>query len=682
MIRRAPMARRGLVLVTLLALGAAGCMSARARPSEEPVLYGVELKGVQAFDEDDILEKLATRPSDRFAWQQARRLDPDALAVDARRVEAFYRERGYYDARVVDAQVVPAGSGRARVVLRVEEGRPVRVETVEVIGLEAAPQAAERVRRLPLRRGEVFTEGDYDASRAAILAALKGTGWATASVAQQAQVLPAEHAARVVYRVEPGPRLRFGSVNVSGGRAVSHERVLSQARLELRPGEWYDEEALAKAQARVFQLGVFGAVRVVTAPPDLRRGTVSVIVNVAEAPFRTLRAGPGFGIQGNTRWDVNAMAGWTHRNFLGDLRKLQLELRGGYAWLVTRPRKEGPVALLSAEFSQPSAISSRIDASTRFEVERGIEQAYDFWSERLKVSFPIRFTQRLVLVPSWNLDVYQLEEVASSFDPTQPVERGPELQNCRGTVCLLSYLQQSLQWDGRNDPVNPRRGLAVTLVVQEGFAVGGYGYRYLRFVPEVRGYLPLGRSVVLAARTRVGMLVPVGEEGEPPIVARFNGGGPQSQRGYYNGRLSPMVLRAGEWVPVGGNGMADGSVELRMDLSRSWGGALFVDAGNVTRPSAIPSAYQSALDPTLLRWAAGLGLRYRTPFGPIRFDVGVQLPDDLAPGVPFEHRFPTVPSVENAGAPIYDRDGTVVGTVPTSHREPWIAFHLSVGEAF
>lgn len=679
------MARRGLVLATLLALGGAGCMSARGKPGEEPVLYGLELQGVRAFDRDDILAKLATQPSDRFAWQQARRLDPDALAVDAKRVEAFYRERGYYDARVVDVQTIPTGPGRARVVMKVSEGAPVRVTSLVVDGLDAAPEAAERVRKLPLRQGDVFTDARYDATRAAILAALKGTGWATAAVVQNARVIPAEHAAEVVFHVTAGPRLRFGPVTVSGGRAVSRERVREQATLEVHPGEWFDEAALAKAQARVFALGVFGAVRVTPAPPDLRRGIVGVDVNVSEAPFRTLRAGPGVGIQATTRWDVNSTVGWTHRNWFGDLRKLQLEMRAGYAWLVTRPRKEGPVALLTSEFSQPGAISSRIDTSIRLEVERGLEQAYDFWSERLKLGLPIRVTQRFTVVPSWNLDVYQLENAVSTFDPNAPptaTNKGPVLQNCRGNVCLLSYLQQSVQWDGRNDPINPRRGVSATLVVQEGFNVGGYGYRYLRVVPELRGYLPLGSRVVLAARSRVGVLVPVSEQGEPPIVARFNGGGPQSQRGYYTGRLSPMVLSSGSWVPVGGNGMADGSVELRVDLTQSWGGALFVDAGNVSRPSALPNAYQAALDPTLLQWATGLGVRYRTPFGPIRFDVGVQIPTNLAAGVPFEHRFPTVPSVENAGAPIYDKSGAVVGTVPVAHREPWIAFHVSVGEAF
>ena len=92
------------------------------------------------------------------------------------------------------------------------------------------------MRRCRSGRAEIFTEGDFDGTRAALLAALKGTGWATATVAQEAQVLPSEHAAHVSYRVEAGPRLRFGALGVSGGRAVSRDRVRAQAALEIKPG--------------------------------------------------------------------------------------------------------------------------------------------------------------------------------------------------------------------------------------------------------------------------------------------------------------------------------------------------------------------------------------------------------------------------------------------------------------
>ena len=687
-------ARRGAGALLACAAAAAGCAHVRGT-GEDPAVIELKLEGVHRFDPEAIIRKLATQESDRpppvpiagpvvfqgralLGTVETRTLDPDQLAVDRRRVEAFYRERGYYDAKVTAVEVSPAGRGRVDVVMRIEEGEPVRLSRVEIAGLDQAPEAkaAAKVDQLPLRAGDVFTVSAYDNARGRLLRALRNNGWANAEVQQEAHVLPEEKRAEVRYTVVPGPRFKFGPVFVAGTGAVSRDRVREQAAIEIKASEWYAEEKLARAQARVFELGVFGGARVTRGTPDAKRGIIPVVIAVREAPFRTVRLGPGLGLQGGTRWDVSGTAGWSDRNFFGDLRKLELSLRAGYAWLLVKPRKQGPIALATAEFSQPGAISRRIDVSVRLELERGLEQAYDFWSERLRFGFPIRLAPRWTLVPSYNLEVYQLSSVVGTFDPTQPTSEGPELQNCQKNVCLLSYLEQRIGWDGRNDPVNTRRGLYVLLSVQEGSNLGRYGYRYLRLLPEARGFVPLGEHAVLALRGRVGALIPVSEQGKPPVLARFTAGGPQSMRGYYTGRLSPMELRDGQWIAVGGNGLVDGSVELRFDIAGSLGGALFTDAGYVSRPSGVPTAYRQALDLTRLRWAAGFGLRYRTPFGPIRLDVASQIPTDLSAGIPFEKRFPPVPSVENAGATIPN------GTVPTEHREPWLGVHLSIGEAF
>src|SRR6266511_1382448 len=154
------------------------------------VVLAFELEGVRAVDADALKSKLATQASGRFAWAGAWRLDPDALAVDRRRVEAYYRERGYYAARVEDVRLVPAGAGRVKVVMRVVEGSPIRVAKLIVNGLEQAPEARARLGKLPLREGEVFAEGRYDATRAAIAGALSATGYATAEVSQRAVVVP------------------------------------------------------------------------------------------------------------------------------------------------------------------------------------------------------------------------------------------------------------------------------------------------------------------------------------------------------------------------------------------------------------------------------------------------------------------------------------------------------------
>lgn len=671
--------RRTLPLIATLALAlATGCLRPRGT-ADEPAIVGVEIEGARAEKPAAILRGLATRPSGRFTWDEVERLDPDAVSLDRRRIEAFYRDRGYYEARVADVRLSPQKDDRVKVTFVVEEGAPSRVSQVEVAGLEGVP--VELLPKPDLKVGDVFTNAAYDGDRGALLAALRNNGWANAEVAQEARVYPAEHAVEVRYTARPGPRFRFGPIFVAGAAAVPRDRIRDQARREVKPGAWFGDESLGKAQARVFDLGVFSGVRVTRGTPDLERGIIPVIVAVREAPFRTIQAGPGVGVEANTRVDVNGAVGWINRDFLGDIRRLQLEGRAGYAWLLsTKPPKEAPVGLAAAEFSQPGVIADRIDVLVRLELEKGIEPAYDFYSERLRFGFPYRVSRRFTFVPSYNLENYTLSNPIIGFNPSVPAEQGPVLQNCNGRVCLLSYLEQRATWDGRDDPVNTRSGVYLSAALQEGFNLARYGYRYIRFVPEARGFIPIGERASLALRARIGMLAPLGEDGPPPIVARFSAGGPQSQRGYYFSRLSPMAYQNGRFIPVGGNGLADGGVELRFGVAGNWGGAVFFDAGNVASPSGVPSAWRQALDPTLLHLGTGLGARYRTPIGPIRVDVGVQLPSNWSPGVALSHRTPTLPVV-NAG-PVTDASGNVVGEIPSRHREPWVALHIYIGEGF
>jgi translocation and assembly module TamA len=648
------------VLALATGLGLVGCRTPRGT-ADSPVVTDFRLVGARAVNGDGLLARLATQGPHCSLGPigcDFTTLDPDALVTDRLRVEAFYREHGYFAAHTDAPRIDPDGDGRVRITLEVHEGKPVRVRTLTVVGLEVAPEA--RPPSLPLREGDVFTDAAFDAGRALLVATLRAHGYATAEATQAAQVLAEEGAALVTYTVTPGPRYRFGRIFVAGTASVPHELIVSQAERELKPGDWYDETGLTRAQARVFELGAFAGVRVVRGLPDTQRGTVPVIISIREAPFRSLRLGPGLGFQA-TRWDADGEAVWTHRNFLGDLRKLQLESRAGYAWLPNpfKPSREDVVGQLAVDFSQPGAIARAVDVSARVELERSLQPAYGFWSERLRLGTPLRVAPRWTLVPTYNLEVYQLHSVLGG---TTLATLPPQFSNCPGQVCLLSYVEERVAWDGRDDPINTRRGLYVSLSVQEGFPLGHVGYAYLRLLPEARFYLPIG-SAVLGLRARVGGLVPIHETGAAPVVALFASGGAQTMRGYGPGRLAPMIFQNGQWIPTGGNGLVDGTVEVRLPLAGDLGGAVFLDAGNVSRASGAPAEYRTALDPTLLQLAFGLGLRYRTPFGPLRADVAMRLPNDWRPGVSFNQRFPTVPG-------------------DSGHREAIAALHITLGEAF
>jgi translocation and assembly module TamA len=689
MAARATRSRPGPITIVLVAIVTAASACALPRgTAESPVVMDFRIHGLDRHDEADLIAVLATQELERtpapiigplwdaLGWKIGRtaapRLDADALSVDRRRVEAYLRERGHFEAKVEDVWVHRAGAGRVRVAMDVDEGEPVKVTRIAIEGLDAAPEAKARLRKTPIAVGDVFTVEGYDALKAAIENALHETGWAKATVTQRAQILPGERAAELTYVATPGPRYRFGSIFVSGTTAVPRELIREQVRIELEPGKTYALSRMAKAQARVFDLGVFGGVRVNTGPGDEKRQTLPVVVSVREAPFRTLRFGPGVGIE-SSRIDTNLLFGWSHRNWFGDLRHLQLELRLGYAWLLAQqegaswyqlsPLKRGPDGLFTADFSQPGVITRRIDAAVRLELERGLEFAYDFWSERVRLSLPFRITPRFTFVPSYNFELYQVDD--STAVPGPPGEDGPELgevdiSNCPSGICLLSYLEQRLTYDGRDDPVNTRRGFLVSLSVQEGVNLFNHGYGYLRVVPEARGYLPLGERWVLAARALVGALVPLGEEEPPPIVARFFSGGASAMRGFYARQLSPGGLDEGEFVPLGGNGIVETQLELRYDLTASLAAVAFGDAASVSLPSPEPDAWEDAVRSggAPVRYAAGLGFRYRTPVGPIRLDAAWRFGWNAPPPV--------------AGQPLLlsaDEDGG-------------LAVHITIGEAF
>jgi len=380
---------------------------------------------------------------------------------------------------------------------------------------------------------------------------------------------------------------------------------------------------------------------------------------VREAPLRTVRLGPGLGFD-STRWDVQGQAAWIHRNWLGDLRRLELQAQAGYAWIPTpfTPTRQDTVGKVGVSLAQPGVLGPAIDVATRVEVEKMLEQAYSAYAETLSLGTPFRLGQRWTIVPSYNLEVYELSNITG--DVTESL---PQVRNCPGEVCLLQYLEQRVSWDGRDNPLVTTEGFYASLVVQEGFLLGGQGYRYLRLVPEVRHFAPLSRDTVLATRIRLGALVPLGETGPAPVMALSMAGGAGSMRGYGADRLSPMVEQNGEWVPTGGNGVIEASVEARRTLQGNLVGVVFLDAGNVSEASGSPSEYQSVLDPGLLQFAIGVGVRYRTSVGPFRADLGCRLPTDWSPDVPFQERFPAVPG--NSG-----------------HREPIMVLHIALGEAF
>jgi translocation and assembly module TamA len=285
--------------------------------------------------------------------------------------------------------------------------------------------------------------------------------------------------------------------------------------------------------------------------------------------------------------------------------------------------------------------------------------------------------------PTYNVQGYWLNGPPIASAGSAPLTLG-----CAATsnscFILLSYLEEAITWDKRDSALDAHKGVFTSFAVQEGGGPLGGDFTYLRFLPEVRGYVSFGEhdSLTLSARFRVGELLTSG--GQSAVVTRFFAGGGISMRGFSDRRLSPLLLAPPSTapgatsvpvtLPIGGDGLIEGSFEARYQLTDNLVLAAFVDYGQVTLGHIGPSDV-----PTLL-WALGFGFRYRTPIGPIRIDFARR----LQRGSP-----PPLLSVDTTGVISrvpYLVDDSCFG-LGGSHRATVVSdnlcvFHLAIGEAF
>ena len=273
-----------------------------------------------------------------------------------------------------------------------------------------------------------------------------------------------------------------------------------------------------------------------------------------------------------TRNEARLIGEYTDRDFLGGLRRLDLKATAGWAFLpnVYSPgapdAKNGPVAKLSAELEQPRVFHPDFKLLTRVELERGLEPAYNYLGGRWKIGVVWQPTTHLSIFPSYNLEAYRLEQGVTSLGGSAP----PLLFGCP-EVCVLSYLEQRIEWDKRNDAQEPKTGYLLALSLQEGGGLLGGSFSYFKVEPEGRFYFSLGQEqrFTVAGRLRLGTLRPAsGNDLESPIVSRFFSGG-NNMRGFNSRRLSPMYVVPGAHdnftgvvVPIGGNGLKIGRAHV------------------------------------------------------------------------------------------------------------------------
>ena len=541
-------------------------------PSDAPIVRWLYISGHRAVWGGELKALMVTRASPRYdflPWIHARRYDPLTLVSDLEKLRAYYRDLGYLAVSVHSTieQLSPEEIGLG---VHITEGPLTRISRTSVIGGEDIENDFGQLEGKPLSRALL------NKSVSQVVSGLRNKGYAFARAEVETTIVAQQ--VELVLKLVPGPVCSVGVVQISGHKAMAENTILRG--LTFKPGDQFSEEALQNSQYLLYRAGVFRSVALGLADSIAHGNRVDVDLRVSERPFRTLRVGTGY----DTDEDLWASGAWTHRNFGGDFRQFKLSGR------VSGKNREAVIGLRQAHFR-----GSRNWLNIGGFVQR--ERQAAFVQDELGGNLSL---ERNITTAADMIAQFIGGVVDFSADSA------------------FAEVKVGLLMDTRDDIFDPQSGMLAQFTVRERGQFLRSDGEFLQATAEGRWFRRLPLRSVLALRVQGGVIFELGKASGVPNVERFFAGGLNSVRGWGLNELGPKDHQ-GE--PTGGLSRVEMSMEIRTQIFFSLGTAIFIDVGNV-------DAKSGAFNPGSLKYAVGAGLRYLSPVGPVRFDVGYRLSDD------------------------------------------------------
>ncbi len=610
------MMRRLLICAILLCALAA---TAACKEENGVKVSSFTFNGTKAVTPGQLKSVLATSASSKIPWGQKHYFSRDQFEADLKRIAAFYKDRGYPDARVTsfDAKLNDTQTS-VSITVDIAEGEPVRVERVAFSGFEPLPEQHRRALEggLPLKVGQPLDRALLQASREAALDELRDHGYPYASVRMGDNAGSSERQRVVSLTADAGPLAQFGPIEISGNVSVSDNVVRRQ--LTYRPGQLFRQSALQESQRKLYGPELFDFANVEPLRSDEKPTDVPTRVTVTEGKHQKVNFGVGYGTEEKGRVQVD----WRHVNFLGGARTAGVLAR--YSALDRGVR---------LNFKEPYFFGPRYDVALSGQSWHSDEPAFTLDTNGARATVSRRFrrgggpvlgsrpTTTLSLTYANEHERYAISQAALD-DPTFRDELialgldprpGPNAGKGKGTRSAISL-------DGgrntTNNLLDAKRGYVASIHIEQAGRWLAGSYDYYEVTAEARAYRSLGNRIVAAGQARLGSIDALGDpENKVPFFKRYFLGGATNLRGWGRYEISPL---SGNGLPIGGHSFLNFSTELRANVWRSLGAVIFLDGGNVW-------TNRWSFDVNDMRYDVGPGLRYQTPIGPLRADLGYQL---------------------------------------------------------
>jgi len=571
----------------------------------------VNFLGNKEFSDNDLRDVVVTEQSSWYKFFSTNaNYDPDRLEYDKEQLRKHYRNRGFYDFRVVSAvaELAPDKNGFV-VTYTLDEGREYRFGKVTV---ETELQKLDKnllQQLVPIREGEIYQDERIEAATDTLTFAAGAAGFASVDVRPRYTPNRETGLVDVVFQVREGPRVYVERIDITGNTRTLDYVI--RREMNLVEGDAYNRALVDRSRNNIRALGFFKDVTIDEAPASAPDRT-NLQVKVEEQPTGELSFSAGYSSVDQLILDL----GVTERNFRGRGQSVRARVSVGSL------RQQ-----IDFGFTEPRFLGRDLGAGVDLYSYR-IDWT-DFASYKtvtiggnLRLSFPLTLNSRLST--RYTLRQEDVQMPAEYCDPATPYY---SLSLCsQNGKYLTSLIGYTYLYDRRNDPINPTRGYRFD-ISQDLAGIGG-DVNFLSTEATAGWWHGFSRDFILSVNAQAGYITGWGGD-TVRINSRFYKGG-NTFRGFEVAGIGPRDTNAGRTDALGGRLYGIGTVELTVPtfLPEQYGikAALFTDVGTLgllddqDKIKADGTRDPLIYDDLSLRASAGLSIHWRSPMGPIRFD--------------------------------------------------------------
>lgn len=553
----------------------------------------IRFVGNQKYSDSRLREAISTRESRWYRFlSNDDTYDPDRLTLDREQLRRFYLSHGYADFRVISAvaELTPAQDAFF-ITFTLEEGEEYKFGKIAVTSAIKDLDASKLVQLVTTKEGDTYDAEAVEKSIEAVTFELGRLGYAFVDVRPKPERDKDKRTIGMTYVVNEGPRVYVERINITGNVRTLDQVIRREFRLA--EGDAFNTAKLRRSRERIRALGFFEKVDINQVPGSTPDRTV-INVNVQEKSTGELSFGVGF----STSEAVLGQVTLRERNLLGRGQDLRTSLS------LSTKRQE-----IDLGFTEPYFLDREIAAGFDiFEVHSDFQNQSSF-DERstglvLRASYPL--TEAL----SMGVNYKARQDIISGVPPTASLF----IQDEKGST-ITSSVGYVLAYDQRDDKVEPTKGYFIR--GGQDFAGVGGSLRYVRNSATAVQYFPVTDQVVFSTGVEGGYITGIGMPVN--LASRFFVGG-DDFRGFANGGVGPRDIVTND--SLGANAYYIGTAEMTfpIGLPSEFGilGRSFVQAGSA---SGIDVSGPTLFDSSALRGTAGVGLSWKSPFGPIRVDL-------------------------------------------------------------